>query len=110
MGLRLLLVDDHAGFRRLARIALQSSEFDVVGEAADGCEAIALASALQPELVLLDILLPDLDGFAVAARLAELPTPPTVVLTSSRPAADFGARIESAPVRGFLAKEDLTAQ
>ena len=110
MTRRLLLVDDHASFRRLARLALERHGFEVVGEAADGAEAIAGAARLQPDMVLLDLLLPDLDGFAVARRLAELPRPPAVVLTSSRPRSDFGERLDAAPVRGFIAKEDLTAE
>jgi DNA-binding NarL/FixJ family response regulator len=110
MGLRLLLVDDHAGFRRLTRMLLQRFNFDVVGEAGDGREALRLARVLEPELVLLDVLLPDLDGFTVAARLSELFRPPAVVLTSSRSAADFGVRVSDAPVRGFLAKDELTPQ
>jgi CheY-like chemotaxis protein len=108
MTSRLLLVDDHAAFRRLARLALERYGFEVVAEAADGAGALARATELAPDVVLLDILLPDTDGFAVAHSLAALPHPPAVVLTSSRPRSDFGERLDTAPVRGFLAKEDLT--
>jgi CheY-like chemotaxis protein len=110
MTRRLLVVDDHATFRRLVRLILERFGFEVVGEAADGAAALERAAELRPEVVLLDILLPDTDGFAVAQRLAELPHPPAVVLTSSRPRSDFGERIDAVPVLGFIAKEDLTAE
>jgi DNA-binding NarL/FixJ family response regulator len=109
VGTRLLIVDDHAGFRRLARRVLELGGYEVVGEVADGLGVLAAVGALRPDLVLLDIALPDLDGFAVAEQLAALPEPPAVVLVSSRPGSDFGMRIDRAPVRGFLAKEDLSA-
>jgi CheY-like chemotaxis protein len=80
----------------------------LVGEADDGSTALAAVAALQPELVLLDILLPDTNGFDVAERLAERPERPAVVLTSSREAADFGRRLERSPVNGFIHKDDLS--
>jgi CheY-like chemotaxis protein len=110
MALRILLVDDHGGFRAMARRLLELGGLEVVGEAADGREALALVQAVRPELVLLDILLPDIDGFEVAEWIAAQPYPPSVLLISSRPRSDFGARLDSAPSVGFLAKEDLTAQ
>jgi DNA-binding NarL/FixJ family response regulator len=104
----LLIVDDHAGFRRLARSLLQAEGFDVVGEAGQGREALVAAARLRPEVVLLDIMLPDIDGFEVARRLAHGPVRPRVVLTSSREAADFGDRIAASPATGFLHKDDLS--
>jgi DNA-binding NarL/FixJ family response regulator len=109
VGIRLLIVDDHVEFRRLARRVLEVGGFEVVGEVGDGLAVLAAIDALRPELVLLDIALPGADGFAVAEQLALLPRPPAVVLVSSRPRSDFGARIDRATVRGFLAKEDLSA-
>ena len=103
-----LIVDDHAGFRRMARRILEAEGFDVVGEAADGEEALATAARLHPQVVLLDIQLPDLDGFVVARRLAESDTPSVVVLISSRSAADYGPRLRRASARGFIAKSDLS--
>ncbi|HEX5088040.1 MAG TPA: response regulator [Nocardioides sp.] len=108
MSWTVLIVDDHAGFRRLARRMLEAGGFVVVGEAADGAGALAAAEALRPELVLLDVLLPDIDGFAVAERLADRGRGPAVVLTSSREAADYGRRLESSPATGFLHKDDLS--
>jgi DNA-binding NarL/FixJ family response regulator len=63
---RVLLVDDHPSFRRCARVLLAAEGFEVVAEAADGTSALALAREISPELVLLDVQLPDLGGFVVA--------------------------------------------
>lgn len=103
-----LVVDDHAEFRRSARALLEAGGFEVVGEAAGGREAIGASARLRPEIVLLDVQLPDLDGFAVAARLAATPAPPAVVLISSRDASAYGARLAVASARGFIAKRDLS--
>ena len=103
-----LIVDDHAGFRRFARRLLETDGFTVVGEAHNGASALAAVEALRPELVLLDVVLPDTDGFAIAERLAENDRASVVVLTSSREAADFGARLERSPARGFIHKDDLS--
>jgi CheY-like chemotaxis protein len=103
-----LIVDDHDGFRESARALLEAEGFAVVGDAADGAGAVAAAARLHPDVVLLDVQLPDVDGFAVAARLAAGPDPPRVVLISSREAAAYGPRIGTAPVRGFLAKRELS--
>ena len=87
---------------------LQIDGFVVVGEAADAAEAMVAVAALRPEVVLLDVQLPDLDGFATAVRMAALPDPPAVVLISSRDAATYGAQVELAPARGFIEKRDLS--
>jgi CheY-like chemotaxis protein len=103
-----LIVDDHPSFRASARLLLESEGWEVVGEAADGARALAAAAALRPDLVLLDIQLPDLDGFAVADRLAAVAVPPVVVLTSSHEAETYGARLERVSSSGFLAKRELS--
>ena len=103
-----LIVDDHAGFRGFARRLLEAGGYTVIGEAGDGATALAAVEALRPELVLLDIVLPDMDGLAVAERLAGNGDRPIVVLTSSREAADFGERLELSPARGFIHKDDLS--
>lgn len=109
MAWSLLIVDDHTEFRRAARDLLTSDEFEVVGEAAGAVQAVRLAAALEPAVVLLDIRLSDGDGFAVAESLADLGIPaPVVVLTSSHDAMVFRDRLATAPVRGFLAKSDLS--
>jgi DNA-binding NarL/FixJ family response regulator len=103
-----LIVDDHREFRQSARTLLEAEGYAVVGDAATAADAVRLAVDLQPDIVLLDIQLPDHDGFWVADELAELATPPAVVLISSRSAAAFGERLESAPVNGFVAKSHLS--
>ena len=108
VGSGVLIVDDHAGFRAVARTMLEADGFDVVGEAADGSSAVQAANSLRPSVVLLDIHLPDMDGFAVAERLAALAPPPAVVLISSRPMADLRRRVAASPVAGFLAKDELS--
>jgi CheY-like chemotaxis protein len=105
-----LIVDDHEEFRNSARALLQADGYAVVGEARDGAEAIAEAERLRPEIVLLDIQLPGIDGFAVAERLASWAHPPAVVLISSRDARSYGPRLARAPARGFLSKADLSGE
>ena len=99
-----LIVDDHAAFRASARALLEAEGFDVVGEAADGAEAVEAVAVLRPAIVLLDIQLPDLDGLAVAEQLAAVPDAPAVVLISSRDAAAYGPRLRATPARGFIPK------
>jgi DNA-binding NarL/FixJ family response regulator len=108
MAWTVLIVDDHAGFRGFARRLLEADGFKVVGEAADGASALRAVRDQRPELVLLDVVLPDLDGFTVAARIAEDARGPIVVLTSSREAADFGGRLARSPADGFIHKDDLS--
>ena len=103
------MVDDHPGFRAFARAFLESEGFEVVGEAADGAGAIDAATTLRPEAMLLDVQLPDIDGFEVARQiLAGAGVRPAVVLTSSREARDFGERVGSSGARGFIPKVELT--
>lgn len=108
MGMTVVIVDDHAGFRRMARQMLEDAGFEVVGEAADGRTALSSVATLGPELVLLDIQLPDLDGFVVAQRLADAGTGAVVILTSSRSASDYGSRLTRSTAIGFIAKAELS--
>jgi DNA-binding NarL/FixJ family response regulator len=103
-----LIVDDHDDFRASASALLEAEGFAVVGEAADGMSAFSAVERLRPEVVLLDIQLPDVDGFAVAERLAAIPDAPRVVLISSREAAAYGPRLAAAQAQGFLAKRELS--
>jgi DNA-binding NarL/FixJ family response regulator len=105
---RVLIVDDHVRFRATARRWLASGGFDVVGEAADGAGALEAAARLRPDVVLLDVQLPDIDGFEIAARLGSHEHRPVVVLTSSRDAADFGGLVARSGALGFILKAELS--
>jgi DNA-binding NarL/FixJ family response regulator len=105
-----LIVDDHEAFRESAAALLEAEGFDVVGAAADGNDAVAQARRLRPEVVLLDIQLPGLDGIAVAERMSALPNPPHVVLISSRRASAYGPRLGAAPALGFITKQELSGE
>ena len=104
----LLIVDDHAGFRTFARALLASDGFEVTGEVADGEAAVAAVEEQCPDVVLLDVQLPGLDGFEIADRLAAAQTPPAVVMTSSREASEYGTRLARAPIAGFIPKQSLS--
>lgn len=103
-----LIVDDHAGFRSLARRLLDAAGFEVVGEAEDGASALELARRLRPAIVLLDVQLPDLDGFEVARRLADEDVGVATVLVSTRDSTAYRRRLGSSPALGFLSKSELS--
>jgi len=104
----LLIVDDHASFRGFAHSLFSQQGFDVAGEAEDGESALEQVERLHPDIVLLDVQLPGIDGFEVARRLSDRDSPPRVVLTSSREASDYGDRLLLAPVLGFIIKSELS--
>src|ERR671930_651076 len=108
MAVTVVIVDDHTSFRTSARMLLELEGFEVVGEAADGESALEIAAELEPELVLLDVALPDTNGFDVAERLAGGPS--KVILTSSREQRDLGRRVRSSGALGFVAKDRLSGQ
>jgi DNA-binding NarL/FixJ family response regulator len=103
-----LIVDDHPSFRVTARALLEAEGFEVVGEAEDGTSALELADKLRPDVLLLDVQLPDLDGFEVAAKLSQNGWSPAIVLTSSRDLADFGSLVSECGARGFVPKAELS--
>jgi DNA-binding NarL/FixJ family response regulator len=103
-----LIVDDYPPFRDGARGLLESGDFEVVGEAEDGLGALRLAEELHPDVVLLDVHMPDLDGFEVARRLAQLESPPIVVLTSSRD--DYAPLVAASAAHAFVRKDALSAE
>ena len=109
MPATVLIVDDHPTFRHFARQLLEEAGYTVVGEAADGSSAVDEARRLAPQIVLLDVMLPDVSGLEVAHELAALVPMPEVVLVSSRIASDFGVASTTTPARRFVAKHELAA-
>ena len=107
---RVLIVDDHAGFRRCARELLTSEGFVVVGEAGDGEEAVRMAAASTANVVLMDVQLPGIDGFAVTERLLARNRDLRVVLISTRDRADYGGLIDESGARGFVSKDELSGE
>ena len=111
MAPTVLIVDDHPSFRASARVLLEAEGFTVLGEAADGASGLREAKRLRPELVLLDVQLPDIDGFDVAARLTNGSSDsPVVILVSSRDSSDFGPLVARSGARGFVPKGELSGQ
>jgi DNA-binding NarL/FixJ family response regulator len=110
MAASVVIVDDHAGFRAHARRFLECEGYRVVGEAADCAGGLATAAELAPDFVLVDVHLPDADGFELTARLVALPTPPDVVLTSSRDRAEMEECIEQSGACGFVPKSQLSRE
>ena len=103
-----LIVDDHPSFRATARALLESEGFRVVAEAPTGAAALTAAREHHPDVVLLDVQLPDLDGFEVTRRLSSNGASPAVVLVSSRDASDYGELIAACGARGFVPKAELS--
>jgi DNA-binding NarL/FixJ family response regulator len=111
VGHRVLIVDDHPSFRASVRVLLESEGFTVVGEAPDGATAVKETCRLRPEVVLLDVGLPDCDGFDVCARLmGHAGSAPAVILVSSRDASDFGPLVSRSGARGFVPKAELSGE
>jgi DNA-binding NarL/FixJ family response regulator len=109
MGKTVLIVDDHPSFRTSARRLLEAEGYEVVGEAEDGAAALTAVTQLRPDLVLLDVRLPDIDGFEVARRLLDADgQAPQIVLTSSNDPTDLGEAIGTSGARGFIPKGKLT--
>jgi DNA-binding NarL/FixJ family response regulator len=105
--MRAIVVDDHAPFRAHACELLELEGFEVVGEAADGASALALAAEVEPELVLLDVGLPDVSGFELAERLA---ASATIVLVSNRDRSEVATQAARSPAAGFIPKEELSGE
>jgi DNA-binding NarL/FixJ family response regulator len=103
-----VVVDDHAGFRRAARALLELEGFNVIGEAEDGSSALAITRELRPQVVLLDVALPDASGFEIARQLADDRS--NVILTSTRKHADLGRRVRESGALGFVAKDEISGR
>lgn len=107
MARTVLIVDDHPSFRTSARRVLEAAGYEVIGEAPDGASALDAIRTHRPDVVLLDVQLPDIDGFDVAARVTGQDDAPIVVLTSSRDRSDFGGMVGRSGARGFIPKAEL---
>jgi len=105
---RVLVADDHQLLRQALRRALQESGFDVVAEAADGHSALEAARRLRPDVLLLDVQLPGIDGLEVARLLRAETSGTVIVLTSARDRAEYGRALTECGARAFIAKHDLT--
>ena len=110
MPTKVLIVDDHPSFRSAARLLLEHEGFEVVGEAEDGESGLRASTDLHPDVVLLDINLPDIDGFDVASRICLDTAAPKVVLTSSRDPREFGPLVSRSGAKGFVPKGELSAE
>jgi DNA-binding NarL/FixJ family response regulator len=106
----LLIVDDHPSFRASARELLEAEGFDVVGEAEDGASALEAIGRLKPDVVLLDVQLPDMNGFDVASKATANGSGVAIVLVSSRDGSDFGPLVLESGARGFIPKGELSGE
>ena len=107
---RVLIVDDHPSFRSSAHMLLEADGFEVVGEVPDGESALEAVHRLRPDLVLLDVQLPGIDGFEVTRRLRANGDAPAVILVSSRDCGDYGSLAEESGALGFVAKAELSGE
>lgn len=105
-----LIVDDHPSFRASARAILEADGFEVVGEVGDGASALAAVSSLDPDVVLLDVQLPDTTGFEVCQKLCASASRPSIVLVSTRDVSDYDDLIRRSPARGFISKAELSGK
>jgi DNA-binding NarL/FixJ family response regulator len=110
VALRCLIVDDNPRFGDEARSLLEHEGITVVGVATSGDEAARLATALRPDVALVDITLGAESGFDVARRLVDNGEPPAIILVSTYDERELTAQIESSPALGFVAKAELSAE
>jgi DNA-binding NarL/FixJ family response regulator len=110
VGPSVFVVDDHVGFRESARRLLEMEGYTVVGEADDGCSALLRVQQLRPQIALVDVHLPDIDGVELASRLRELADPPTVILISSHDGGELRPVIASSGACGFVPKSELSRE
>ena len=105
-----VIVDDHAGFRAQAAHLLEAAGYEVVGSCSDGLAALSLLGRVRPDVMLVDVQLPDIDGFRLLEQLASGTVGVAIVLVSTREAADYGDRVGRSGAAGFITKAELSAQ
>jgi DNA-binding NarL/FixJ family response regulator len=110
MSPRIVIVDDDPSFLATVRLLLEAEGFVVVGEALNGVDGVAAAAKLDPDIVLVDVNLPDIDGFEVVERLADGGGTAPVVLTSIRSATDFGDLVETSGAQAFISKAEISGE
>jgi DNA-binding NarL/FixJ family response regulator len=110
MRRRILVIDDNAAFRRALGQVLDTHCFVVVATAATGASGVQLAREHEPDLVIVDVQLPDVDGFDVAEQLTQLDPTMEVILTSGLDSSDLGTLVTDSSARGFIPKAELSAQ
>src|SRR5262245_40127989 len=104
-----VIVDDHEDFRARATELLEAAGYEIIGSCPDGETDLAVIASARPDVVLLDVQLPDVDGFGVVSRIEPPPAGPAVVLVSTREAADYGGRVARSGAAGFITKSELSA-
>ena len=108
VGVGVMTVDDHAVFRQAAREVIEATDgFEYLGEAGSGEEALALAGELDPDLVLVDVRMPGIDGFETARRLSVAHPASTVVLISTARPEEHPSRVDLFGAAAFVRKEDF---
>jgi DNA-binding response OmpR family regulator len=106
-----LIVDDHPSFRASARAILEAQGFAVIGESSAGGAALDAYDELRPDVVLLDVQLPDMSGFDVCEELERRNgSVPAIILVSSRDVGDYGELVPNSCACGFIAKADLSGE
>ena len=107
---RVLIADDHRLFAEALEAVLSSeARIEVIGRASDGGEAVELARRLQPDLVVLDISMPVLDGFEAAAELERLEHPPAVLMLTGSSSPEDVDRARRAGAKGYITKDAIAA-
>lgn len=101
-----LVVDDHPFIRASVCLQLRQERLDIIGQADNGVDAVQLAREHTPDLVILDIIMPGLDGLQVMARMRALPQPPKILVLTSQLAECFSLRCMKAGAAGFVSKSD----
>jgi two-component system response regulator NreC len=105
----IMLAEDHHLVREALRVLLEErTEVEVIGQAEDGAEAVELAQVLKPEIVVMDISMPNLNGLEATRRLMELGDPPQVIILSQHKRQEYVVQALQAGASGYLLKDSIT--